>query len=509
MNNKGCRKLLTYKSQIGKLAMKEFRSTTFYAMILISVMLVGIFSLYPAISSLMNDVIIRSTGRIATATAPIAYKSEIRGVFIQSGTFSYSVDWNIIADTLKQYKINVVYGEFLGFDGGYHGDSSYGDQLGLAIPALHARGIEVHVSHTLFYVVPSNHPELHAVDHTGAVHDYWICPAKQGTRDVLKAQVQGIVTSYDIDGYMFDYIRYDNDDMCYCPECRAKFESWLGEGAISDWTQFYPGGSRHNEFLEWRIIPLTELVRDVRNWMLAIKPDLEFSIAAWTLFQDAPTYWRYWIGQDTTDWVAKGYFDMVAPMMYTTDLTNIQDYIQTDFKYMVGGPEGKVPLLPLITTGVESPVDPNAFKAVVDKVRSLGADGWIIWRYGGPGSAITPDIRDYLSLIDMPDVFSRRNIQVSTVETNATVTWTTDLLATSKVEYSTSPLFNASFKFWGGFHYWDIDHVAGTVIEDNTPVTNHSITLTSLLPRTKYYFRVQSEGSGGIATSKVLTFTTG
>ena len=514
---KGNRNLLTHRLLIIKLAAKGLQNTKFYAILLVFVMLVGIFGLSSAISSLMNDVIIRSTGRIATATtAPMAHKGEIRGVFIQCGTWSVPPDWDVIAQTLKDYKIDVVYGEFLSIHGGYYdsvysdlGDI-YGNQLGQALTALHSRGIEVHVSMDVVYVPKDSQTELQAIDSDGNPYP-WTCPTKQATRAWIKNLVEELVTKYDIDGFMFDYIRYDSANICYGSECKAKFEEYLEETIVNWPGDFAPSGSRYKEFMEWRVIPITELVRDMRNWMLAIKPDLEFSVAAWTLFQDAPTYWRYWIGQDTADWVRNGYLDAVAPMMYTTNLNNLEDYILNDFKYMVGGPEGKVPLLPLITTGVESPVDPNAFKAVVDKVRSLGADGWIIWRYGGPGSAITPDIRDYLSLIDMPDVFSLRNIQVSTVETNATVTWTTDLLATSKVEYSTSPLFNASFEYKASldFHYWNIDHIAGVLIEDNTPVTNHSITLTSLLPGTKYYFRVQSEGSGGIATSKVLTFTTG
>ena len=517
MNNKRVNpKLLTHELQIIKLTVKRLRNTKFYAVFLISVMLVGIFSLYPAISSLMNDVIIRSTGRIATATtAPLTYKSEIRGVFVHAASM-VNPDWDVIAETLKQYKINVVYGEFLGFGGGYYGDSPYGDQLGLAIKALHSRGIEVHVAMTFFYVVPENHHELHAVNHNGNPYAYWISPTKQGTLDVIKTQLEEVATNYDIDGFMFDYIRYDNTAMCYSNESKAKFEQWLGE-TITNWPgDFAPEGPRYKEFMEWRTVPITEIVINVRDWLLAIKPDLEFSVAAWTLFQDSPTYWRYYIGQDTAYWVAKGYLDLVAPMMYTTKLTgpdSIEDYIQSSRKYMTGGIEGKVPLVALITTGTTSPVEPTSFKAVVDKVREMGADGWIIWRYGGPGDgqgSNSPDIRNYLSIIDVPDVFSVGNIQVSTSETQATITWNTDLPAISKVEYSTSPLFNASFKYSGmvDFHYWDIDHVAGTIVENNTTVTNHNITLTDLLPETKYYFRVQSEDSGGIATSKVLTFTT-
>jgi len=502
-------KPLLIKLQIIKAVAKELQITKFYAMFLVLVMLVGALSLSLTFSLLTNNVIIRSSGKIATA--PITYKSEIRGVFVHCASFN-NPDWDLIAQTCKDYGINVIVGEFLGFGGGYYGDSPYGDQLGMAINACHSLGIKVYVSHTLFYVTPEHHPELHAERHNGTVWSHWICPTKQGTRNIIKRQLEEVVTNYDIDGYMFDYIRYDTLDMCYCDECRSAFEEWLGE-EIGNWTDFYPGGSRHEEFVEWRIVSITNIVKDVREWMLAINPDLEFSVAAFTLFQNAGQYWRYWIGQDTADWVRNNYLGSVAPMIYTTNLTNIQDYLENDFNFIVGGPEGKIPLVCLLTNCYPSIVDPWDFKAEIDLVRSMGADGWIIFRYDGPGDgegSNSPDIRDYLSIIDMPDVFSLENIQVSTGENHATISWTTVLPATSRVEYSTSPLFNASWEYnpTVGFHYWDIDHVLGTNIEDNSNVTTHSITLTNLTPETKYYFRVQSEGSGGIATSKVLTFNT-
>lgn len=495
---KPIQKPFTYKLQMIKVVAKGLQKANFYAILSVLVMLLGIFNLSPAISSLMNDVIIRSTGRIATI-APTAYKSEIRGVFIHESIFAYSHDWNVIAQTLKQYKINAVYANFIGHAGGIRSH----DEWIAAIEAFHSRGIEFHVAMNVLGDMAST-PETAAIG-SGGNPVSWNCPIK--VRDLVKQTVEHVASTYDIDGFMFDYIRYDTTSMCYCNECKAAFEAWLGE-TIVDWPgDFAPDQPRWKEFAEWRNIPVTELVRDIHTWMLTIKPNLKFSLASWTYFQDCPIYWRKWIGQDTGDWIRNGYLDTVAPMMYTTDLTELQDEIQTNFKYMTAGPEGKIPLLAFLRNDITTPA---GLKNLIDLVRSLGCDGWIIWRYGGPGIDGAPvDITPYLSILDIPDVFSLRNIQVSPSDTQATVTWITELPATSKVEYSMSPLFNASWELWrGDFNYWDIDHVAGAIAEDNTTVTDHSITLTGLSPETKYYLRVQSEGSGGIATSKVLTFTT-
>ncbi len=65
MNNKDRRKPLIYKPRTVKLAMKELRSTKFYAVILISVILTGVFNISPVISLLMSNVTISSSGTIA------------------------------------------------------------------------------------------------------------------------------------------------------------------------------------------------------------------------------------------------------------------------------------------------------------------------------------------------------------------------------------------------------------------------------------------------------------
>lgn len=432
-------------------------------------------------------------------------QSEIQGVFLHEAILSYPHDWNVIAETLAAYKIGVVCANLMGT-----GQIRPHDEWINAINAFHSRGIKFNVVMGVLGQTGGD-PALKMINSVGETLA-WYCPIK--ARQLIKETVETVASTYDIDGFTFDYTRYPSDDVCYCPECKATFEAWLGE-SITDWPgDFAPGGSRHLEFMEWRIIPVTEIVRDVRNWMLAIKPNLRFRLAAFTLWGGtcALGYWRYYLGQDTADWIMKGYIDWVSPMMYTTDLNTIQQELQCNLEHWIGGKEGKIPLTCSLTTGITEPVDPNNFKQQIGLVRSLGADGFVIWRYGGPGCGLTPDITEYLALLDIPDVFSLENIAVSPSETEAVISWTTNLPATSKIEYSTSPLFKATKKPYPvipGFSYWDIAHVPGIIVENHTPVTDHNVTLTGLLLGRRYYYRVQSEGSGGIATSKVYTFITG
>lgn len=88
------------------------------------------------------------------------------------------------------------------------------------------------------------------------------------------------------------------------------------------------------------------------------------------------------------------------------------------------------------------------------------------------------------------------SIASSTASTTATITWTTDDISTSKVYFSTSN---------------PIDPNASTTqtVENNTLVSNHSITLGGLATSTTYYFVVQSINVVNIsATSGQASFTT-
>ena len=475
-----------------------------------------------SIVALLNEYyIIPSSGSIGPPVARLSgdHSSEIRAIFIHSIS-SINPDWDLIMQTAKDYGIDIMVLETT-FTMYAHYPSDYVPYGEVTLPdaiiAAHARGMQFHISMNVLLGALSSEYQVVAADGSSR---YWTCPTKEISRTLLKNLVEEVATNYDIDGLMFDYARYDLADECYCSECKAKFEQYLGETIPdSNWPpniegggDFGPGGSRYHEFMEWRTHPINDLIRDMRAWLLAIKPNLEISAAVWAIYNLAnPTERRFYLGQDFTYWIKEGYLDWVAAMMYTTDLDMLTTCVQASAQYATGGPQGKIPSVAFLANCYPGPIDPVNFKAQIDTIRAAGAEGWAIWRYGGPGDGQgsgAPDIRDYLNLIDLYPRFSIKNINASTTEDTCTITWTTDLPATSKVEFSTSPLFNASFKYlqMSDFHYWDVDHVPGTVVEDTTPVTDHSITLTGLSPETKYYFRVRSQDANGIATSKVFTF---
>jgi hypothetical protein len=308
--------------------------------------------------------------------------------------------------------------------------------------------------------------------------------------------------------------------VCYCDDCKAAFDAWYYENYgqhVSDWTLFYPGGQYVDIYNEWQTLPVTQLVKDIHDLIKSINPNIVISEAAWTLFSDSAIYWRLYLGQDTAKWIAERYIDFVAPMMYTKTIygsrgETLESCINTDLKYWMGGqPEGPIPIVPILRIDwTTTDLTPEEFKAQVDYVRSKGLDGWIVWRYSGPGGYLSgaPNITDHLAVLDMTATFAVTNINVETTLDSATITWLTTLPATSKVEYSTNPLFNASWMVQSGFHFWNITYTPGVMIIDYANVTEHSVTITGLSPETRYYFRIQSVGTSGTVTSKVMTFTT-
>jgi len=86
-----------------------------------------------------------------------------------------------------------------------------------------------------------------------------------------------------------------------------------------------------------------------------------------------------------------------------------------------------------------------------------------------------------------PPVIS--NIATSTTSSTATITWNTDVTASSTVNYGLTSSY-------------------GSASTSDPFVMSHSIALTGLQPSTIYHFQVASGGTFAVATSSDLTFTT-
>jgi peptidoglycan hydrolase-like protein with peptidoglycan-binding domain len=97
-----------------------------------------------------------------------------------------------------------------------------------------------------------------------------------------------------------------------------------------------------------------------------------------------------------------------------------------------------------------------------------------------------------------------RNISVSTTNSSATISWTTDELASAKAYYSTAPLQTSDTDM-----AFSAPNVSGNVYApDVTLRTSHGLTLSNLSPSTTYYYLVQATDQAGNVSVYWNTFRT-
>ena len=439
----------------------------------------------------------------------VPWKSEVRGVFTKDTN-----DFELLAQTCTSYNVSwVVYEAFGTYFARYPSSVIAGttrDYIREGIDACHKYGIKFYAMMLCCFGGSwANLGDMKVVMSNGQTGD-WVCPNRASSKQRTRLMVEEVASRYpDLDGFMYDYIRYDTADMCFCDQCRDRFKTDTGKTDTVWPTDVIPGGRYRTDFLYWRHVVVTDYAKSIHNWMSTINPNLEFGIASFTLFQDSGSYWRYWIAQDTAEMIKEGCVDSISPMMYTANLgtpDGITDYIKSNRHYLEGGPDniaGSTQFLPFIADGSLNTITVPQFQGIISKVRELGANGWIVYMYGGPGSPNTVDIRTYLSSIDYPTAFSITNIKVVKNSNTASVSWSTDVATTGKVEYGLSSFFTWGTTTSYGIPCSILTYSPGTIIPDSSAF-QHSIELP-VVKGTRYYFRVQST-NGYMLTSSVYSF---
>jgi hypothetical protein len=213
-----------------------------------------------------------------------------------------------------------------------------------------------------------------------------------------------------------------------------------------------------------------------------------------------------------TDWIDRGLLDFVSPMIGTRTLygfDSVDERCRNVLQYFVGKREGKIPVIPFTCYTLESDPRPiDNWVQAVQIMKSYGVDGWIIWRYGGPGwnRPGYSDIRPYLTALAdaglLEPVWAIQNFNVEIKGNYATISWTTTVPTNATIEYANGKIFYASI-IGTNFHHKDIDYngTDSTKISNSTWSTFHSFTI----PITENIrFRIQCIDKNGIfiVTSK-------
>jgi uncharacterized lipoprotein YddW (UPF0748 family) len=182
------------------------------------------------------------------------------------------------------------------------------------------------------------------------------------------------VRDYDVDGIQYDFIRYNSDNTCYCPHCRALFEEHIGH-AVENWPEdVREDGPLEDEFLNIRAGYVTQTVRETTAEIRAIKPDVVITAAVQS--QD-PLRRKREGGQDWLLWAQEGYVDALCPMNY---IPNIKKYEETTAMIMEKV-DGAVPVY--MGVGLRSSRDvmdyPEELAAKLNVVRKYDCNGFAMF----------------------------------------------------------------------------------------------------------------------------------
>jgi len=448
------------------------------------------------------------------------YKSEVREVVnIAPYENGQSCNWTLICETLAAYNVTGIGSAFLFnyksyYPSQYVPNQSPRDELALAIQAAHSHGLTVRVEFCVLYKSPMDEWKV-KLDNNSLYN--WLDPTNPEAREWILNLTREIVTNYGIDDLSLDYIRYDDVNMPYTDTAKQMLEEYLNE-TITSWPgDFAPNGSRFSEFLQWRIIPINTLVKEIYDLAKSIKPSITVS-ACVRYWAGSPGWVLASVGQDPTSWILGGYIDRLYAMTYRNTTSDVQTNINAYLQYATAGPNGAVEFIPYFVTYSQDEgwnLTVAQFSEFINLARSLGCDGYVVSAYMGPGvnpaiSEPWPDIRPYLEAVNTEPIWTLYDIAVQYLNTTSVkISWKTTEPTNSSIEYSSNPLFNATLKYmtpspYPGIYYWDMDYYPSTIIQSNTALTTHEFTLTNLDNKI-YFLRVQSNISSLNVTSKVYT----
>ena len=276
--------------------------------------------------------------------------TEIRAVWL---TTNWKLDWpqkgksveeqkkelTNILDQLASHNINLVlfqvraqgkafYNSSIMDKSSYYNSRNNFDPLLFAIEECHKRQMECHAWMTTFPVEKISMKNKSKPSFYKKVNGYWFLdPARQETKSLLKNIVSELVDNYDINGIHLDYIRYPDN------------KKWIDD---SDSYQKY-GKKKPKE--EWRrenvnqiVTEIYDLVKSKKKWVqVSSSPIGKFKRIhtddKWTSFED--------VSQDAILWVTSNKQDILFPMMYypEADFKRHYDYWveQAQGKYIVPG----------------------------------------------------------------------------------------------------------------------------------------------------------------------------
>ena len=268
-----------------------------------------------------------------------------------------------------------------------------GDQLEKCLAAAKKYNIRVHVWkvnwNTGWKVPPSFLAQIAQEQRgqkrlTGELKSAWLCPSHPKNQDLEVAAMIEVVRKYPVDGIHFDYIRYPDNDSCFCEGCKVRFEQRIGK-KLATWKEVQIGEPLFNAWQEFRRSNISTVVERVHREAKKIRPDIQISAA---VFRNWPSD-RDTVAQDWKVWCDNGWLDFVCPMDYFDSNMSFQNAVAAQKTYA-----GKVPLYPGIGLSCwRNPQDAVKLIEQIAYVRALDVPGFTVFNLDAHAEAVLPYLR--------------------------------------------------------------------------------------------------------------------
>lgn len=270
-----------------------------------------------------------------------------------------------------------------------------GDQIAACLAACKKYNIEMHVwkvNWNLGHAVPA--ALLEKMRSAGRLQrssrgqeEPWLCPSHPDNQKLEIDAMVEVARKYDVTGIHFDYIRYPDNDHCFCAGCKERFQR-AANVALQNWPGDVLGkGTFRQQWLEWRRSNITAVVKAVSEQARAIKPKMKISAAVfrnWTSDRDS-------VGQDWKVWCEKGWLDFVCPMDYTESNRSFENMVSQQVQWA-----GKARCYPGI--GVSASSSQFGIDQLIEQIRitrRYQTQGFTIFNYG------VTESRDLLPLLGL------------------------------------------------------------------------------------------------------------
>lgn len=355
-------------------------------------------------------------GRTEAPSAPaslVATSRETRGVWVVRTDLTSATAVNRVVGTARKNGLNTLFVQCRGRGDAYYCSTlepraqslakcaADFDPLAQAVREGHAAGLQVHAWVNSCYVwsearppasprhLVRTNPDWLAVSSTGkrcAIGDkeVFICPGNPGARAHLVQVCGDIARRYEVDGVQLDYIRYANQNLCYCGGCLDRFAASLSgtvpEERIKLLRARGPKGLPVSYPAAWRQFrrdQITSLVGEIRAAVKKERPAALLSVAAiaWGSypgdFKRSEAY--NLVGQDWYGWIRSGLVDAVCPMTYQSNTAG--------FASWVNAVQNSHPDFP-VWFGIASYLfNADSSAAKIQTVRKSGGKGWVLFSY--------------------------------------------------------------------------------------------------------------------------------